>query len=1077
MSACLSDEQMALLLEGQTSEAERAVAEDHIDGCPRCRQLLVAAGRDGGRVSFGVAATAPASAKSEGDRPRRVTAPRHAVSREAEDATSPAPSHAERPGSTPPSPSRGATIGRYVIMDLLGAGAMGEVHAAYDPELDRKVAIKILRPHAGDSGELETRLLREAQAMAKLSHANVVPVHDAGKYHSQVFVAMEYVQGRTLRAWQRERHRSVKEILRAYIAAGRGLAAAHAAGIVHRDFKPDNVLVGLDETVRVTDFGLARSVSSAVELSSISAQALSKDIEVDKLTHTGAVVGTPAYMAPEQVSGKSTPATDQFSFCVALYEALYDARPFAGDSLAGLLEAIDRGSVQPPPARSRVPGWIRRVLLRGLRSAKRDRYRSMNDLLDALERDPARRLRRIAAVALLLVGTGVAGAISYRSGQRRASLCEGAADEFAAVWNAASRRKVHEALTTGAPDWAESTWQSLQKVIDGRAAEWIAMHTAACEATRLKGTQSEELLDLRMECLRQRRGEVSALVDVLSHPAPNVAERALRAAYALPPVDRCTAGAVLEARVPGPSAAVRDRVAEVRARLPGAMALLGAGHYDAALITTRHLVYAARALAYPALEAEALLLLGNVELETGKVDGARLSFEESLEAAIAGSDDRTAAAALAGEARAVGIVQGKLAEAEGARRHGLTIATRIEARDVAADLLYAEALARRDVGNHAAARELLQKVRAARAQLFGEPSLPVAEALRGIANASRQLGELKEARAIAEQALAMYEGLLGNSHPALASTLNNLALQLWEDFGDYDGAEHLLGRALELERKRGSATPGLHLSTINLAAVRADHGSYGEALALVEQGLRGLGGFVDPRHPGLVHGQYIRGLILTALGRYEDATEQLRKVIDANIAREGPESFNVGLGLFSLADLEIAAGRADEALVDARKAMAICAKELPPGHPGLASAEATLCHALVEAASTAKAAPTAEATATCERALATAERAFGPQHPAVAIALAGVAEDRLARSDSAAAVGPLERALAFLEPRQGDLPTRARVRFDLARALVDGHGDAERARKLAQLALEDLASIGSRDPRARDEIAGWLARR
>jgi serine/threonine protein kinase len=278
----------------------------------------------------------------------------------------------------------GARVGRYVILELVGAGAMGAVYAAHDPDLDRRVALKLLRPGSCDE-ELRARLLREAKAMARLSHAHVITVHDVGTYGAQLFVAMELVGGGTLRAWLARERRSWRETLDVVVRAGRGLACAHDAGLVHRDFKPDNVLVGADGRVRVTDFGLARAVREDA-LERAAAEAPRQDALDATLTRTGTLVGTPAYMAPEQLAGEPADArADMFGFSVALYEALYGERPFDGATVMALRASTRSGSVRPAPTGSEVPSRVRRTLLIGLRPRPDDRFASMTEFLDALE--------------------------------------------------------------------------------------------------------------------------------------------------------------------------------------------------------------------------------------------------------------------------------------------------------------------------------------------------------------------------------------------------------------------------------------------------------------------------------------------------------------------------------------------------------------------------------------------------------------------------------------------------------------------------------------------------------------------
>jgi hypothetical protein len=299
----------------------------------------------------------------------------------------------------------GATMGRYQLRSVVGAGGMGVVFEALDPELARPVAVKVMRTTADP--EAAARLRREGQAMAQLTHPNVIRVYDVGVAHGHAFVAMEFVAGTTLAGWLADARRSEAEILATFVQAGRGLAAAHAIGLVHRDFKPGNVLVGTDGRVLVTDFGLARTAEGA--RGGIAAT----------LTRAGHFVGTPAYMAPEQYSTAAVDArADQFSFCVALWRALYGTPPYAGVAIEELVESAEANRLVPPPpdAAGRVPVRLRDALARGLRGAPAERFATMAELLAALEAPPPRR-RAVAAViagaAVIAAGAG-AWAIATR---------------------------------------------------------------------------------------------------------------------------------------------------------------------------------------------------------------------------------------------------------------------------------------------------------------------------------------------------------------------------------------------------------------------------------------------------------------------------------------------------------------------------------------------------------------------------------------------------------------------------------------------------------------------------------------
>ncbi len=303
-------------------------------------------------------------------------------------------------------------IGRYQVLGRIGSGGMGVIYAALDPSLGRKVAVKLLNPKGGQHKDARNRLLREAQALARLSHPSVVQVYEAGEFANQVFVAMEFVEGTTLRQWQLGPERSWRSILAAYKAAAEGLAAGHSAGIVHRDFKPDNVLVSSDGEVRVIDFGLARTESEVpTQVNGVRTFAVDSDLA---LTKTGTLMGTPAYMAPEQFKGETADArTDQFSFCVALYEALYGYRPFSGGTIQKLAANVLRGNVESPPRYTDVPERTMRVLLRGLEVDPIERYDGMEGLVADLPVGGSRMWTVVVGVLALLIVVGVGSAAGW----------------------------------------------------------------------------------------------------------------------------------------------------------------------------------------------------------------------------------------------------------------------------------------------------------------------------------------------------------------------------------------------------------------------------------------------------------------------------------------------------------------------------------------------------------------------------------------------------------------------------------------------------------------------------------------
>jgi serine/threonine protein kinase len=379
----LDDNAASEFVSGSLAPAAFGEVERHLAGCRDCRALVAALAADSGDDS---------NATTFRDEPASVVT--------------------TLPHRTP---AIGDRVGRYLVLSSLGAGGMGVVFAAYDPNLGRKIALKLLRSGvAGSSKDGRSRLQREAQAIAQLSHPNVVSVYDVGTTDDgDLYIAMEFVEGDTLTSWLRKYPRAQHEIIDVFVQAARGLASAHGVGLLHRDFKPDNVLVGFDGRVRVTDFGLARSVL-APEETQVRPVMTALNLA---LTATGTVLGTPRYMPPEQMTGADLDArSDQFSFCVALYEALYGLHPLRSGTSAVMVEHGDQAL--PPPEATKVPAAIGRAVLRGLERERARRFPSMSALIDELVPPPRRapvRYAGLAIVAVIAVG-GVAAVVAQQPG-------------------------------------------------------------------------------------------------------------------------------------------------------------------------------------------------------------------------------------------------------------------------------------------------------------------------------------------------------------------------------------------------------------------------------------------------------------------------------------------------------------------------------------------------------------------------------------------------------------------------------------------------------------------------------------
>ena len=542
----------------------------------------------------------------------------------------------------PREPGVGPRLGRFTILERIGAGNMGVVFTAYDDVLDRKIAVKVLRG-GGEGASL--RLLREAQAMARVAHPNVVTVHEVGTSLDQVYVAMEFIRGVTLQVWQREPGRAWTDIVDAYAQAGRGLQAAHAAGLIHRDFKPANAMIDADGRVRVLDFGLVRS---QIELQQpLTDASASRHLMSVQLTQAGDVLGTPAYMSPEQIRGLEIgPAADQFSLCVSLYEGLYGALPFAGDSFAALFRSIQRHRLPDPPRNSKVPTWLRAVLLRGLHPVPEDRYPSIAALLRALGAGSAKRRRVGVGVGVgAVAAAALVGFLAARA--QGPELCGGAEARLRGVWGPEQRVAVERSLSAAGPAFAAEVAPQVLRELESYVGAWTVAHRDACMA-HSRGEQSDQLLDRRMVCLEQRKAALAAAVGVLSEKDEEVAREALRVVHDLPAIDRCNDATVLAAEVDPPTdPAMVAAVAEVRSELARAETLAHAGKVAEAMALAEAAVQAAMRSGYRPVEAEALLAHSSLAANTQGLanENDQRAYQAMLIAIDRGMDEVAAEAA------------------------------------------------------------------------------------------------------------------------------------------------------------------------------------------------------------------------------------------------------------------------------------------------------------------------------------------------------------------------------------------------------------------------------------------------
>ncbi|MDC0667378.1 serine/threonine-protein kinase [Nannocystis radixulma] len=543
-------------------------------------------------------------------------------------------------------------IGRFVLLQRIGTGAMGVVYAAYDDRLDRKVAIKVLRPQdPKHSARAQLRLLREAQAMARLSHPNVVVVHEVGTDGADVYVAMEFIRGMTVQTWLSSKSRTWQEVVDVFVQAGRGLAAAHAVGLVHRDFKPSNVMIGEDGRARVLDFGLCQTGEDASGEHTRVTGSLSRDRNAvsAKVTQGGEVVGTPAYMPPEQFSGRIVgPASDQFAFCVSLYEALYNQLPFPGDTVHELAHAVARGEVRDPPRLTRVPAWVHNVVLRGLRPDSKDRFSGLEALLRALDRNRALGRRTYVGALAFACVAAVGGFYAAKTQEPRVDPCSHGSAEIHGVWDGDKRRAAEQAFVAAGPAFINEVWPQVNERLDLYMNEWSRVHADACEARR-RGEQSDELVDRRMACLGQRKAALAEAGALLAERDPSVAVHAMELTYKLPAIGRCSDLVALQAEVPPPDDPdVKRRVDDVEEGLTRVVSLEHIGRTSQATELADQLLAEAETIDYKPLLARALLYRGRLSLNrTAMVEPQFEMLQAALHTALAARVDEVAAEAMA----------------------------------------------------------------------------------------------------------------------------------------------------------------------------------------------------------------------------------------------------------------------------------------------------------------------------------------------------------------------------------------------------------------------------------------------
>jgi tetratricopeptide (TPR) repeat protein/predicted Ser/Thr protein kinase len=893
---CPNDETLMAMVEHDLPEQRFAELEVHIDSCEHCRKIVAAAAS-----SRELALGTPAN---EGE----LAAIEASIDL--------------------------ALGGRYVVEALLGRGGMGTVYLARDKTLGRDVALKLHRAGSG-----KDRLHREAVAMAKLAHPNVVTVYEIGELEDRMYVAMEYVRGTTLRGWLEGDHLDWRAIVAMVLEAGRGLVAAHEAGLVHRDFKPENVLVGDDGRPRVGDFGLARA-SSVRE----SKPSLPNHAALDTpMTQTGTLLGTPAYMAPEQLDGEVVDERcDQFAFSVVAWECLYGKRPFAGGSLVTLQEAITERRFQPIDPKREVPERVRRVLERGLATDPMDRYPDLRGLLADLRAAALpRTLRRaaIAAVGVVVATTTLVAGLSYAHARSRDAACDREGDDVAALFGPFARSRVEVAFARIGSAGAASSFAHAAPVLE-RVAHGLATRTiAACHAS------NDEIAAARRTCLDEHTRALSDLVEELEHSDSSTLQYAPVAAWSLRDATECDDTRRLLAEPP-PTAKSAPDLAERYGHLQAEVAT---GRMREARADADALVRDTHARGDRTLELAARRVRGNVIEQTDDAASVAIAFDETLAIAEATGRDSDAAAVLTDRAHLAGVVQHDyalahrsltLARAKLERVGGLNLALQSNIDGTEAQILADEnRLGEAERAMRAAATQL--------EQALGAEHPTLGSALGSLSQMLLYQHKTDEALATSRRACAILTAALGEDHPNTAGAHMTNGLIMLE-LRRFDDARVELQRAdATFVHVFGPEHPARVALYGNLGELEALQGHVDAAISNYRMAQQVLERTTGPESPEVadVHADVAR--VLTLHGHHDEALAELDQTL-AILDKSGPAGApRLIPALIDYAGVQLDRGRPELALPPAERALALAAKLPEDANPSdLADARFALASAL-----------------------------------------------------------------------------------------------------------------------------------
>ena len=883
---CPGEEPIAAYAAGRLDRSERDAIDAHLDTCSACSEIVAT-----------LAKLAPTTER-------------------------PAATHSASPsidglGDAEIDRLLEGHLGRYLLLSRIGVGGMGVVYAAYDPELDRRVALKVLKRARHDD-----ELHGEARAIARLAHPNVVAVHDVGRVDETAFVAMEYVDGTTLRDWLAASH-TPDQILEVFIAAGRGLAAAHRAGLVHRDFKPSNVMIGKDGRPRVLDFGLASS----------------------------ALGGTPAYMAPEQARGEPTDArADQYAFCVALWEALSGERPVAPLVATGMLVYVGDPIV--------------RALRRGLANDPAARFPYLEELLAELEPPPSRRHRGWLIAAFVVLVGALGGVVAL--GREPVSPCARAGEPITHVWGDPQRAAVRSAFATTKLSFATVAATTMLAELDAWTTRWSDGAEASCRATSIELVQPAQLHALRQACLDGLLDQLQPVVALAAHADPATVANADALVASLPAPERCSDVALLGALAP-PGENVRGEVTAMGVKAAQLEAAMIVGRAARVAPEVAALGQRADAIGYAPLRARTTFLGARLDNTSTRFEPAIAKLHAAARLATGARDLELLAEIWIELVKSLGNDLRTTDEADLFDGYVAALIPQLPDHDVLAHALE-HARCTRNVSRAAEVRAAARHCETAigLAERARPPQLALANAARTrLGHFQRMLGDprsLTTSRSAVDEAVRVF----GPDHPDTAIARYALGIALISTEAPDQVALGIAQLQQSLAIRRAAfpdGGPAVAEALQGLGDALASAGRHAEAVPLLEEGLAQL----DRAHAGTtaeaVNLHILAGMSLEELHRPSDALAH--DLAAADIADQHLEHREelAAMALRLAANLESSLGRSAVGLVDAERALRL----LDRGHGSPAAIGKTQL-VLAELAAETKDLPRARAMAVTARA-------------------------------------------------------------------------------------------------------------